>query len=474
MARPGPFPAPQPGPVHTPYLGPGTWLMPRCPPGVFSSWGAQHGRWRSGEAAEVLAWPAGPCRAPRPGLAGPLGRAREELPAPLRLVESSWAAPRLAVPGPSPPALGPHGAAGQRWGAGGTVRGAGRSPGCSRRRPARPRQGAPCAAGRALCSDLLATATCAGYSDDRCGWSGRYEAPEGRALGLWGPSAPPGSRGPSGRSCFWLRGRVQDEGAAPGADASRLPRRLPSCPVPSGLTQEPGSVGQLSLACSEGVIQWLYPAGALRLTLASSDSRLPTPSGAPAPPSLCLARPFAGAQVFAERAGGALGLLLAEGLGPARGRCVRWGPRERRSLFLQATPHPDISCCVASFRFEMHEDRPCSDPELLLAVCTSDFVITGTIHRVGHDTELQESVTVVAAARTLPLFRVGESGGHVQASIHTPLHFSVRTGPGPFLFMGWSHFGEAWLGCAPRFQEFSRASAAAHANHLHPCEVALD
>lgn len=80
MARPGPFPAPQPGPVHTPYLGPGTWLMPRCPPGVFSSWGAQHGRWRSGEAAEVLAWPAGPCRAPRPGLAGPLGRAREELP----------------------------------------------------------------------------------------------------------------------------------------------------------------------------------------------------------------------------------------------------------------------------------------------------------------------------------------------------------------------------------------------------------
>lgn len=80
MAWPGPFPAPQPGPVHTPYLGPGTWLMPRCPPGVFSSWGARHGRWRSGEAAEVLAWPAGPSRAPRPGLAGPLGRARRGAP----------------------------------------------------------------------------------------------------------------------------------------------------------------------------------------------------------------------------------------------------------------------------------------------------------------------------------------------------------------------------------------------------------
>lgn len=40
--------------------------------------------------------------------------------------------------------------------------------------------------------------------------------------------------------------------------------------------------------------------------------------------------------------------------------------------------------------------------------------------------------------------------------------------------MGWSHFAEAWLGCAPRFQEFSHAYTAAHANHLYPCEVVLD
>lgn len=148
--------------------------------------------------------------------------------------------------------------------------------------------------------------------------------------------------------------------------------------------------------------------------------------------------------------------------------------------------------------------RPCSDAELLLTACTSDFgecphrrgvgagvcpalprkplaaclpaVINGTIRGVAHNTELQESVITVAAARvlrqTLPLFRVGESGG--QASIHTPLRCGVRPGPGAFLFMGWSRFGEAWLGCAPRFQEFSRAYAAAHADHLRPCEVALD
>nr|XP_008508134.1 PREDICTED: meteorin [Equus przewalskii] len=262
-------------------------------------------------------------------------------------------------------------------------------------------------------------------------------------------------------------------------------------PVPSGLTQEPGSVGQLALACAEGAIEWLYPAGALRLTLGGPDW------GA-RPRIACLrpARPFSGAQVFAERAGGALELLLAEGPGPAGGLCVRWGPRERQALFLQATPHPDISRRVASFRFELREDRlpelpqqahglgtdgacrPCSHAELLLAACTSDFVIHGTIHGVAHDTELQESVITVAAARvlrqTLPLFQVGGSGGQVEASIRTPLRCGVRPGPGTFVFMGWSRFGEAWLGCAPRFQEFSRAYSAAHANHRHPCEVALD
>nr|XP_055220804.1 meteorin isoform X2 [Gorilla gorilla gorilla] len=151
----------------------------------------------------------------------------------------------------------------------------------------------------ALCCGLLAPAARAGYSEERCSWRG------------------------------------------------------------SGLTQEPGSVGQLALACAEGAVEWLYPAGALRLTLGGPDPRA-------RPGIACLrpVRPFAGAQVFAERAGGALELLLAEGPGPAGGRCVRWGPRERRALFLQATPHRDISRRVAAFRFELREDgRPELPPQ---------------------------------------------------------------------------------------------------------------
>ncbi|XP_007955656.1 meteorin [Orycteropus afer afer] len=283
----------------------------------------------------------------------------------------------------------------------------------------------------ALCCAVLAAAVRAGYSGDRCSWRG------------------------------------------------------------SGLTQEPGSVGQLALPCAEGTVEWLYPAGALRLTLGRSD-----PGTQPSVACLRPARHFAGAQVFAERAGGALELLLAEGPGLAGGRCVHWGPGEHRALFLQATLHPDISRRVAAFRFELRQDgrpellpqahglgvdgacRPCSDAELLRATCTSDFVMRGTIRGVTHDTELQESVIHVTAAHvirhTLPLLRAVGTGGQVQASIRTPLHCGVRPGPGTFLFMGWSRFGEAWLGCAPRVQEFGRVYEAARAARVLLCEVALD
>lgn len=128
-------------------------------------------------------------------------------------------------------------------------------------------------------------------------------------------------------------------------------------PIPSGLTQEPGSVGQLALACAEGSVEWLYPVGALRLALGGPD-----PSTRPGVACLRPLRPFTGAQVFAERAGGTLELLLAEGPGLAGGRCVHWGPRERRALFLQATPQRDISRRAAAFRFELRED---GRPELL-------------------------------------------------------------------------------------------------------------
>ncbi|KAM7147629.1 LOW QUALITY PROTEIN: meteorin [Molossus nigricans] len=312
------------------------------------------------------------------------------------------------------------------------------------------------------------------------------------------------------------------------------------CSRGSGLTLEAGSVGQLALACAEGGIEWL-PADVLRLTLGGSDSG--------ARPRTCLqpVRPFAGVQVFAERAGGALELLQPHLHPHPPGWCLwalKVGGGDHSGQLWEATR---VTAYARSVSQSVHQDtelqvgttlgpmsmyicgvpaaacsslvarsgclvtcplppasgwwgealgrpeegrayidhipcmpgvcRPCSDTEFLLALCTSDFVIHGTIHKIAHDTELQESVITMAAVRvfrqTLPLF-MGGLGGQVQAPIRTPLRRGVCPGPGTFLFLGWSHFGEAWLGCAPRFQGFSRAYTAAHANHLYPCEVVLD
>ena len=55
-------------------------------------------------------------------------------------------------------------------------------------------------------------------------------------------------------------------------------------------------MGQLALACADGEIEWLYPAGALRLTLGGSE-----PSAQPGIVCLRPTRPFAGAQVFVDQ-----------------------------------------------------------------------------------------------------------------------------------------------------------------------------
>ncbi|XP_064009301.1 meteorin isoform X2 [Pogoniulus pusillus] len=263
----------------------------------------------------------------------------------------------------------------------------------------------------------------------------------------------------------------------------------------SGLSQEAGSVEQLSLHCAEGSLEWLYPTGALRLRLAP---RLPPATAAvkgrsPQHVTACVkpSGTFRGAQLYLEREG-VLELLLPEAPRP-RVRCFSWSPQEKVALFLQATPHPDISRRIAAFRYELRGDwlarpplpaaspaaegacRPCNDSELLMAICTSDFVIRGSIRSVSNDAELQESVIGVSAARIhrqkFPLF---QAGGRPAGSIRTPLRCGVKPGPGTFLFTGWLHFGEAWLSCAPRYRDFQRIYEGARRARQNPCEFPVD
>ncbi|XP_053326850.1 meteorin [Spea bombifrons] len=270
----------------------------------------------------------------------------------------------------------------------------------------------------------------------------------------------------------------------------------------SGLSLDAGSVKQAVLRCAEGSVEWLYPAGALRFALVP---RQPPAVPVPEPRLLtaCIkpAASFSGAQLYLEK-DGELELLLPEPRpsgGPAgrpRVHCFSWLPRQKVALFLQATPHQDISRRIAAFRYELRGDwdgrlalplnklsadgacRPCNDTEILMAACTSDFVVRGNIRMVGNDAELQESVIGISATRVyrqkFTLFHAHGRSVRSLGDIRVPLSCGVKPGPGTFLFMGWVHFGDAWLGCAPRYKDFKQVYEAAIGARENPCEIALE
>ncbi|KAJ8364169.1 hypothetical protein SKAU_G00130000 [Synaphobranchus kaupii] len=272
----------------------------------------------------------------------------------------------------------------------------------------------------------------------------------------------------------------------------------------SGLSQQPGSVEQISLHCAEGSLDWLYPKGALRLTL---SPRLPSTVVGPGGNrhsgsghiTACVkpAESFHGAQLYLER-DGILELLVGdrpESQRPPRVRCFSRHPGERVALFLQATPHQDISRRIAAFRYELRgvwnarlsldsdpvnsegACRPCNDTEILMAVCTSDFVVRGNIRSVVENQDLQVSMIKVSATRVFrQKYALFSGAGRLTKAgeIRTLLECGVRNGAGSFLFTGRVHFGEAWLGCAPRYKDFQRAYSLAKEARQIPCELASD
>ncbi|KAG9276805.1 meteorin [Astyanax mexicanus] len=267
----------------------------------------------------------------------------------------------------------------------------------------------------------------------------------------------------------------------------------------SGLSQLQGSVEQVFLRCAEGSVEWLYPSGALRLSLSPRPSWAglgPGVSSSSTPASICVkAEPqWSGAQLYLER-DGVLELLVGDVSGHTHTRCFSFTPGERPALFLQATPHQDISRRIAAFRYELrgerrerlsdnsvHTDpistegacRPCNDTEMLMAVCTSDFVVRGNIRAVETDSDLRAAVIKVSATRVYrQKFALFSSTGRLTHSgeIRTLLSCGVRTGSGSFLFTGHVHFGEAWLGCAPRYKDFLRVYEHAKQKLQIPCTL---
>ncbi|XP_069511045.1 meteorin-like protein [Ambystoma mexicanum] len=260
----------------------------------------------------------------------------------------------------------------------------------------------------------------------------------------------------------------------------------------SGLNWEPRSraVEQVRLRCTEGSLEWMYPARALRVVLAPNLASIQHSTVCIKPMS-----DFKGANIYVEREG-ELHLLVSE-TDEARLQHVHCFASDRPqgvALFLQASPQRDISRRTAGFQYELLSNlstapnfqitlveamcRPCDNAELLMAVCSSDFVVRGSIKNVTHEPQHHMSQVDVLVEKVYRqknrIFQPEEFTGEWTGPIKTLLQCRVKKGEGDFLFTGNEHFGDAWLGCAPRFKDFQMIYQTAREQRTNPCEFQLN
>ncbi|XP_029946314.1 meteorin-like protein [Salarias fasciatus] len=254
----------------------------------------------------------------------------------------------------------------------------------------------------------------------------------------------------------------------------------------SGLTHEGHTrdVEQVYLRCSQGSLEWLYPTGAIIVNL-----RPNTVSPAAARLSVCIkpSPDSSGTNVYLDR-NGRLRLLLRE-QDQAQGRVHCFSIQEG-ALFIEAVPRSDISRRITAFQYELVNNKfgaealspaapcqPCSDADMLLAVCTNDFVARGSITKVEQREE-HSSVTVAISRLHRQKTQVFVSGGVRARSwtghIKMPAQCGARAGEGEFLFTGSVRFGEAWMGCAPRYKDFLRLYREAERRGTNPCHMDTD
>ncbi|XP_077311015.1 meteorin-like protein [Lithobates pipiens] len=258
----------------------------------------------------------------------------------------------------------------------------------------------------------------------------------------------------------------------------------------SGLTWDFRSraVKQIHLRCAEGSLEWLYPTRALRVILEPSlvNSRHT---------NVCI-KPFLefrGANMYIEE-NEELHLLVSEASEVQRIYCFGMDVTQRVSFFLQSSPQKDLSRRKAGFQYEVMSNqhsgpllqkfasadnvcRPCDSKDLLMAICKNDYVVSGSIESVSHDVVAYISKVHIKAIKVYrqqnSIFQHHESADTWTRPIRTLLKCGVKKGKGDFLFTGNEHFGDAWLGCAPRLKDFLEIYQ--NAKHLqnNPCEFQM-
>lgn len=136
----------------------------------------------------------------------------------------------------------------------------------------------------------------------------------------------------------------------------------PWCCLGSGLSWEPRSraVEQVHLRCTEGSLEWMYPARALRVVLEPNLASVQHTT-------ICIkpASDFQGASIYVERAG-QLHLVVSEAEGARHHHvsCFSAHTPQRVALFLQASPQRDISRRTASFQYELLSNQGAAGPDV--------------------------------------------------------------------------------------------------------------
>ncbi|XP_007234305.3 meteorin-like protein [Astyanax mexicanus] len=271
----------------------------------------------------------------------------------------------------------------------------------------------------------------------------------------------------------------------------------------SGLTHQSHlrDVEQVYLRCSEGSLEWLYPTGAIILNLrpntdpAQNLQRSQTPQAAAR--GVCL-RPRAGssgASVFLRQDGELTLLLSEEDQASGRQRC--FSLPQQGALFIEATAHRDISKRVTAFQYQLTSGgdqsnsnsaagvcRSCTDEQILMAVCTSDFVVRGIIQSIeeDEDDEGQGSLEVLSSRVFRQKKRVFlPAGGGIRGPARWSGLIRVQKKCGlelergaELLFTGSVRFGEAWLGCWSQYKDFLQIYHSALETGTNPCHIHTD
>ncbi|XP_012710923.2 meteorin-like protein [Fundulus heteroclitus] len=259
----------------------------------------------------------------------------------------------------------------------------------------------------------------------------------------------------------------------------------------SGLSHETHrrDVEQVYLRCSQGSLQWLYPTGAIIVNLRPNME----PSlGRMADVHVCIKPQTSsqGSHVYLEHEGDLRLLLSDKDQAQGAVRCFRM---KEGVLFVEAIPQTDISRKITAFQYELvpsqgpgahmypylHQGsvtcKPCSDQEVLMAVCTSDFAGSGVFRDVTPGTNKHPVVAVTLHRlfhQKSGLFAWGGARGRGwsgRVNVRAPC--VVHPGEHEYLLTGSVHFGEAWLGCAPLYKDFLKLYAEALNAGTNPCHI---